>query len=525
MSIVRAAGTRGMQDRARSLVGLLDRAVLGCRWLAAFAAILIQMSLGAMYAWSVFTGKLTDPGGDFAFSTAQTQWVFSVGLAVFAVMTVVSGRLVGRLGPRRTVILGGLLLGLGYILAGLFGNSFAALLVFIGVLGGAGTGVAYVVPIAVGMRWFPDKRGFITGLAVAGFGFGALLWVQLAGNWGGLLESHGVLTTFQVYGVLFSVLVLAGGLLMVVPPEGWKPAGWNPPKEPEGGGERSLASRVEVGPGRMLCSPQFYAIWLAFAFFAVAGLMLIGVNKLYGRDALFEGGGFVDLAAAGAAASTAYAIAFALGNGLGRIGWGMISDRAGWKRSMILMAVTQGALMFAFYFVGGKLAMLYVMLALTGFNYGGAFALFPLATADTFGSRNMGLNYGVVFTAYGVGGILGPVMAGTFKDASSADAGVGAWMLPFMIAGALSIVAAVLVLRVGRLMLNPEPARRRGLRAQRGVASGSDAIAPAEDVQRPAPSMAATPAHASQNAGVKGPSDDGETPPSATGPSSPLAAG
>jgi len=438
----------GQRGPVQGLTRTVDRMLVGHRWLVAVAAILIQVCLGTLYTWSVFTGKLNDPNGEFAFSSTQTQWVFSVGLAVFAVMTVVSGRLVAKIGPRPVVILGGLVLGLGYILAGLFGGSFAAMLVFIGVLGGAGTGLAYVVPISIGMRWFPDKRGSITGLSVAGFGFGALLWVQLAGNWGGLLESQGVLGTFLIYGILFAVLVYVGGLLMTPPPKEWRPAGWNPPEAPAAGGPRNSSGGVEVSPGRMLHAPQFYLIWSAFVFSSVAGLMLIGVNKLYGRDALFGGGGYGDLVAAGAAASTAYAIAFALSNGMGRIGWGMISDRIGWRRSMLVMAVSQGALMYVFYFVGGNLAALYLMLALTGFNYGGAFALFPLATADTFGSRNVGMNYGLVFTAYGVGGILGPVMAGMFKDAASADAGVGAWMVPFMIAGGLSVVAALLVVRV-----------------------------------------------------------------------------
>ena len=489
MSLVGAIEGWERQRGTRSVIKMVDGMLLGHRWLVVAGAVLIQLCLGALYAWSVFTGKLNDPSGDFAFSSAQTQWVFSVGLAVFAVMTVVSGHLVARTGPRAIVILGGLLLGLGYVLAGLFGNSFIAMLMFIGVLGGAGTGLAYVVPIAVGMRWFPDRKGLITGLAVAGFGFGALLWVQLAGNWGGLLESRGVLTTFLIYGILFAVLVHAGGLLMALPPKGWTPSGWIPPEEPGEGQTRSAGGRVEALPGKMLCSPRFYLIWLAFVFSATAGLMLIGVNKLYGRDALFEAGGFADLAAAGAAASTAYAIAFALANGLGRIGWGMISDRAGWRKSVFVMAIAQGVLMFAFYFVGGNLAMLYVMLALTGFNYGGAFALFPLATADTFGSRNVGLNYGLVFTAYGVGGILGPVMAGMFKDAASADAGAGAWMLPFMIAGALSLVAAVLVLRVRPLSLSLGRAGRHGLRGGRADAHERDDAARTVDSQPPIPAV------------------------------------
>jgi OFA family oxalate/formate antiporter-like MFS transporter len=194
----------------------------------------------------------------------------------------------------------------------------------------------------------------------------------------------------------------------------------------------------------MLRTPGFYAIWLSFMFLAMAGLMLVGVNKLFGRDALVESGWYDDPLAAGAAASTSYAISFALANGLGRIGWGAISDRTGWRLAIVLMAVTQGLLMFGFFQFGGNLIALYIFLALTGFNFGGNFALFPLATANRFGTQAVGANYPLIFTAYGIGGIVGPIMAGGFKDAAT-DSGTDAWLLPFMIAGSLCLVAAVLI--------------------------------------------------------------------------------
>ncbi|MDA1279048.1 MAG: OFA family MFS transporter [Chloroflexi bacterium] len=409
------------------------------RWLVAVGAVLIQMSLGAIYAWGVFTGELTDRGGEFRFSATQTQWVFSLGLASFAAMMLLSGKAMAAVGPRPVAILGGILLGGGYALAGLFGEHFWVQMLCIGVLGGAGIGLAYVVPIAVGVRWFPDRKGLMTGFAVAGFGFGALLWVQLAGDWGHMIERIGVLNTFLVYGVVFGVLVHLGGLLMTFPPEGWKPERWNPPTDEiglEGGDEftsRSMLSRI-----------QFYQLWLAFVFLALGGLMLIGINKLYGQDALIASGSFTDLTAAGAAASTAYAVSFALSNGLGRIGWGFIADQFGWRRSMIAMAFTQGLLMVGFYYLGGSLVALYVFLALTGFNFGGNFALFPLATASRFGVKNLATNYGLMFSAYGVGGIAGPIMAGMFKD-SGAGIGVDVWLAPFLIAGVLCLIAAGLV--------------------------------------------------------------------------------
>ena len=136
------------------------------RWLVVVGAILIQLALGAIYAWSVFTARLTDPGGAYQFTASETAWVFSAGLATFAIVMVFAGRLLPRVGPRALAVAGGLLLGTGYLLGGLTGSSFWAQLLCIGIIGGAGIGLGYVVPIAVGVKWFPDKKGLITGLSV-----------------------------------------------------------------------------------------------------------------------------------------------------------------------------------------------------------------------------------------------------------------------------------------------------------------------------------------------------------------------
>ena len=413
------------------------------RWLAVVGALLVQLCLGAIYAWSVFTTLLQDPEGPFRFSATETQIIFSVGLGMFAALMPFAGRLQAKIGPRRVTLVGGLVLGVGYVLAGLVGRSFAAQLICIGILGGAGIGLAYVNPIAVGMRWFPDKKGFITGIAVAGFGFGALLWVQLAGAWGHLLDTMGVLPVFLAYGIAFAVLVSIGSIFMVYPPEGWRPAGWNPETKAKAA---AAAPAVEMLPGAMLATGRFYTIWLAYAFCALAGLMVIWIAKLFGRDALASSGleRYADPKVAAAAASTAYAIFFALANGFGRIGWGIIADGIGWKRSIVTMAIIQGAAMAALYYLGSSFAALCVFFAVVGANFGGTLALFPLATAGSFGSKNVGQNYGWMFTAYGVGGIVGPIVAGIFKDMGQGK-GVAAWMPPFMIAAALCIIAAFMI--------------------------------------------------------------------------------
>ncbi|MCK5331151.1 MAG: OFA family MFS transporter [Candidatus Marinimicrobia bacterium] len=399
------------------------------RWLVVIGAILIQLCLGAIYAWSVFTPQLKQAG----WSAAQTQVVFSAGLAFFAIVMVIAGRLMPKIGPRNLAMAGGIVLGAGYLLAGLFGGTnFWAILIFVGVIGGSGIGLAYVVPIAVGMRWFPDKKGLITGLAVAGFGFGAMLWVKLAGTWGNLITDLGISTTFSIYGIVFLLSVVIGGIWMVFPPEGWKPEGWTPPEQQQGAA--SLTGSVDFSSGEMLKTPQFYMILLTFAFGASAGLMSIGLMKLFPIQALTAAG----IAHASAIAGTAMAVFFSLANGIGRIVWGAISDKLGRKRSIAIMMATQGIIVILFQWMAGIPALLYLGATLIGFNFGGNFALFPTMTADTFGTKYVGQNYGWVFLAYGIGGIFGPILGGKLGD-------LGNFPLVFTICGILCLFAAVII--------------------------------------------------------------------------------
>ncbi|MCD4818270.1 MAG: OFA family MFS transporter [Candidatus Cloacimonetes bacterium] len=392
-------------------------------------AIIIQLCLGAIYAWSVFTKPLVDAD----WTKTQTQAVFAVGLAFFAIVMVIAGRLMPKLGPRKLAMSGGIVLGLGYLLAGLFGGTnFWMIFLFVGVIGGSGIGLAYVVPIAVGMRWFPDKKGLITGLAVAGFGFGATLWVKLAGAWGHLIENIGLSTTFLIYGIVFLVSVVIGSIWMVFPPAGWKPKGWEPAKE----AKKAAVSGLHMNSSEMLKTPQYYMILLTFAFGASAGLMSIGLMKLFPMQALAKNG-FSEIAASGIA-GTAMAVFFSLANGIGRIAWGAISDKLGRKKSIILMMATQGVFVIAFQWIAGTPALLYLGAALIGFNFGGNFALFPTITADTFGTKHIGQNYGWVFLAYGIGGIFGPIMGGKLGDMDN-------FSLAFIICGVLCLVAAGII--------------------------------------------------------------------------------
>jgi OFA family oxalate/formate antiporter-like MFS transporter len=418
------------------------------RRLVVVGAMLIQLCLGALYAWSVFTPYLKE--APFNFTNTQTQVIFSVNLATFAVVMVLAGRWQARFGPRLLALAGGLVFGAGYILAGLFGRGFIGQIIFIGLVGGTGIGLTYVCPIAVGMKWFPDKKGLITGLAVAGFGFGALIWVKLAGSWGGLLEAFGVLRVFLIYGFVFAAAVTLGSVWMVEPPPEWKPEGWEPSSSNAKAMKGAKKSTDGFLPAEMLRTPQFYGLWIMFIFSSMAGLLTIGNIKLFGIESLQVSGLTADQASA--VAGTAMAVFYSLANGLGRIIWGVISDKIGRKLALILMCGLQGIIMLLFFWMGGSEYLLYLGATIIGFNYGGAFSLYPTMTADLFGTKSVGVNYGWVFTAYGVGGIIGPIMAGVVRDVWQN------WLATFIIAGIACFVAA----GIGSTLKSPQAIRATG---------------------------------------------------------------
>jgi OFA family oxalate/formate antiporter-like MFS transporter len=414
------------------------------RWWVVAGGILIQLCLGAIYAWSAFTGALiAEPYG---FSRTGTQVIFSVGLASFALfMALLGGRWQRSAGPRIVSMTGGLVLGLGYLVAGFAGESFWGILIGVGLLGGAGIGLAYVCPVAALVKWFPDKKGLMTGLATAGFGFGALIWIKLTEGfifgpinltpgWSGLFGmGWSVNEVFLLYGVLFAVLVVLGSLVMVNPPEGYAPAGWTPPV----GEAASHSGAVNFSELEMLRTPQFWALFLIFFVGATSGLMVIGIIRLFGGEALVAEG-----VAAGDAlliTGTAMGLFYAFANGLGRIMWGNFSDRLGRRNSIALVSALQGVTMLAFVYIAGSEFGLYLGATLIGFNFGGNFALFAAATADYFGNRNVGTNYPLVFLAYGVGGIVGPILGGVAGD-------LQAWVWSFIPAGIACLVASVVAL-------------------------------------------------------------------------------
>ncbi|MBI9110074.1 MAG: OFA family MFS transporter [Maridesulfovibrio ferrireducens] len=390
------------------------------RWKIVVGAVLVQLALGGVYAWSVFTPVLHMGG----WSKTHTQLVFTAAIVSIAVAMLFSGTLIRRWGPRPLILFGGSTLSAGYLIAGLSGTtSFLPVFLLIGILAGFGIGLGYMVPLVVAMHWFPDRKGLITGVVVAGFGFGVMGWVKLADSWGHLLENIGLSNTFVVYGVIILLLVAIGGRYMVFP-------------EIEAG-IKYLNDTNSLTRREMLRTPEFYIIFVAYASLAASGLMAVGLMKLYPMELLMNSG--VERASASVITGTAMGVFFSLANGLGRVSWGAVSDKLGRKRSVMLMAATQGCWFLLFPSLAGSEFTLYLGATLIGFNFGGNFSLFPTLTADLFGADSVGDNYPVVNLAFGLGGIIGPTLGGVMGD-------LGDFTMAFTICGFMCFAGSFITL-------------------------------------------------------------------------------
>jgi len=425
------------------------------RWFVVLGALFIQVSLGAIYIYSVFKPALKNQFPDW--SATDLVLPSQAVLAFFALSMVVSGRIQDRIGPKITSMAGAFLL-----LAGMFVAAKAQTLeqfVFgFGVLGGIGIGAAYVCPIATCVKWFPDKRGLVTGLAVAGFGAGGLVFVPLASYF---IATIGVMAALFYLGLIYFCAIVIGAQLMRVPPAGYCPDGWNAPAVP-------VTQKIDFTAKEMVKTRQFGILWLTYFIGCTAGLLVImnivniwqsvsiaGITKNAG---VVLAPAFAEILSAGAVAVMAVSIL----NSLGRIVWGRISDKLGRKKTLMsiftLCAVAMlilGSLVNFWSFV--------VVVSMIGFCFGGFLALYPVITADYFGVKSVGGNYGLMFSAYGAGGLLGPwlapqlisgIKAVPYEGIDKSGAvlmktiEVGSYGNSFLLAAAMCVAAVLLITRL-----------------------------------------------------------------------------
>lgn len=390
-------------------------------WLVAGAGLGINLALGVLYSWSVVAKTLSKPvlDGGWGWSSGQASLPYAIAVGVFAVSMVFAGRAQDRLGPRIVATAGGALCGLGLIVASLGSPASAAPIVLgFGVLTGTGIGLGYAAATPAAVKWFPPQRkGLVTGIVVAGFGLASVYIAPLT-TW--LLAERGVSGTFRALGVAFLLLTVTLAQLLNNPPEGYLPSA-------AGAKAETATTRDDDYDWReMVRTRQFALLWLMYAFSAFAGLMIIGHMAKIAAAQLPT----VDL-------GFALVAVLAIGNAGGRVVAGIVADRIGGIRTMFGVFVLQAVMMGALAFSAAPLALVPVAAAI-GFCYGANLSLFPSTTAGYFGTKNLGVNYGLVFTAWGVGGVFGSMTAGTIVDST------GSYGVAYAIAAVLCIAAAAL---------------------------------------------------------------------------------
>lgn len=437
----------------------------GNRWGIALAGVVVMLCLGTVYSWSLFTNSFI---AGLHWSTQDATWAFALAIFFLGVGAVFGGRWQDRVGPRTVTIVGAVLWGLGVALAG-FGTEALGkwwLYLTYGVIGGFGTGMAYVTPVAMVTKWFPDRRGFGSGMVVMGFGLGAFVYNQIitrlavyqdaahpAGAYVAARAAaikagttfdptkyalppgtlHGLMMLFAVSGIVFIIL---GGLCAMVlrnPPEGYTVAGAT--------NTATLSGVTNYTPAEAIRMPQMYGLWLLLFLNVTAGILIISnaapiYTELTG--------------ATPAVAGQVYGV-LAIFNGLGRFFWGWVSDRLGRGMTYTVMYLIQAVIFFLMAHTGGFVAV-GIYFAIVLLCYGGGFGVMPSFNADFFGTRYMGQNYGVILTAWGVAGIVGPLVAARFKDLTGEYSGA---LIPVAI---MLLIASVIPFFVKKPTGEPKPA-------------------------------------------------------------------
>ncbi|HZD31368.1 MAG TPA: OFA family MFS transporter [Candidatus Angelobacter sp.] len=387
------------------------------RWWRVVGGLMMNIALGTLYAWSIFVAPLEK---EFGWKRAQTSAVFGIAVVVFALSFIVAGRLQDKFGPFWISITGAILVSLGFFLCS-YTSSLMWLFICFGVIGGLGNGFGYATPIPVMAKWFPDKRGLAVGLAVGGYGAGSALFGPLANLY--LIPVYGVHTTFQILGGIFLVMTLIGAFLLKNPPAGYKPQGWTPAPVTA----KSGATTRDFTPGEVLRTPTFYFMWIAYALGTLAGLMVISQLVPFAKS----------VGIPGAALATMGLVVGAVANASGRILSGWMSDTMGRLNVLRTMIAISMIAMPILYLVGSNVALLYVVVFVVYWCYGTQLSVNAAATADFFGAKNAGMNYGMLFTAWGVAGYFGAKIGGTMYDKYHN------YQMAFYTAGVLAAVALV----------------------------------------------------------------------------------
>ncbi|MCL2409878.1 MAG: OFA family MFS transporter [Oscillospiraceae bacterium] len=395
------------------------------RWFIIFASFIANIIIGSAYAWSVFASALQ--ASPFYLTAPQTTLAFNLSLGLVPLAMIVAGKLHGKIGIKTTILIGGLFFGAGFALANFMpvgtpdtpANPLILFLTY-GAMGGIGIGLVYGSTVANSVSWFPDRRGLAGGIAAGGFGSGAVLFAPIFGP---VIDSIGPQQTFLIFGIILGVVAVICSFFIDRPPAGYQPEGWNPPAAGTAGGASSDLDVIG-----MLKTPRFWILWLMYTLACITGLMIISQASPITQIAL----GY-DVGSAAAIGATAV-LFLGLANTGGRFFWGAVSDKIGRYPTLIVMyAVTIGGLIVLS--VATTFPLVILGLIAVGLCFGGFLGVYPSICAESFGTKNLGMNYGVLFIAFGVAAFVGPQIAANIRVAT------GVYTNAFIITIAMSAVA------------------------------------------------------------------------------------
>lgn len=364
------------------------------RWWRIVGGLSMNLALGAVYAWSIFVRPLEK---EFGWTRADVSIVFAVLVAVFGITFIIGGRIQDKLGPTRVSFIGATLNAIGFFMAG-YTTSIPWMVFWLGIVAATGQGFGYATPIPVMSKWFPDRRGLAVGLAVAGYGGGSAIFGPMGGNW--LIPTYGWRTTFFVFGVIFFVMGMIATWLLQNPPAGYKPEGWTPAPA-----TKVAATKHEYPPSEAIKTPTMWFMWVAYALGTASGLMVISQLVPFAR----QQGHAIEVA------TTAIFVG-ALGNASGRILSGWMSDALGRLNVLRLMIGVSVLAMFMLPQLGRSVAGLFFAVFVIYWCYGTQLSVNASTAADFWGTKNVGVNYGILFTAWGVAGLIGPRIGGRMFD-------------------------------------------------------------------------------------------------------------
>lgn len=381
------------------------------RWLPALGGILMNLALGTFYGISVFLLPLE---AEFGWTREQTSWVSTIGIVMIASAYIFAGMLYDKKGPRVVAVIGGLFFSVGFVAASTI-HSLTSFYLTLGLSLGVGNGFGYVIPTSVASKWFPDKRGLIIGLMVGSYGAGSGIFGPLASK---LIDPLGWRGVFQLYALIFFVMTMVAAYLLKNPPPGYQPPNWHAARRRVG------IQHADVPASQMVRTRTFRLLWVAYCFGTTAGTMVISQLVPFVRSSGHS------------AATAAFAITVgAIGNASGRIFSGWISDRAGRLNTLRVMLVVSAVAMPALYLLRTQVIPFYILLCAVYYCYGTQLSVYASTSADFYGTKYIGFNYGLLLAAWGVAGILGPYLGGRVYVATHD------YRLAFFIAAGVALVA------------------------------------------------------------------------------------